>query len=95
VLVISTMSNVHGTNVKLDLLQIDLGRSGTESGLFSPSASVCTSQYHFTNVPYSLSSNCCSYRKEKRANHGTLSKSNAMARIGERSIENLLHLVFE
>ena len=56
---------------------------------FPPNAPVCTC-HHSTGVPYSFSSTCCSYRTEKRATRGKLPKSNAVARIGERSIENFL-----
>ena len=55
---------------------------------FSPSASVFPCQYHSTNAPYSVSSTCCFYQKDKRAKPGNLpKKSNALSEIGEHWIE--------
>jgi hypothetical protein len=51
---------------------------------FSPSTSVLPCQYHFTCAPYSFSSICHLFQKDKRAKKpGNLQKSNPLSKIGE------------
>ena len=54
---------------------------------FSPSTSVLPCQYDHTNAPYSSSSTCCCYQKDKRAKPGNLPKCNALLEIWEQCIE--------
>jgi hypothetical protein len=66
------------------------GQNGTVTG-FSPSNSVFPCQYHSTNTPYSSSSTCCSYQKDKRAKLENF--ENAMA-FGNRGAVDRKHLIF-
>ena len=62
------------------------GNSGSEEG-FPPSNSVSSCQYHSAINPYSSSSTCCSYQKDKRAKPGNLAKGNALLEVWEHCIE--------
>ena len=53
-------------------------QSDTGTGL-SPSTSVFPCQYHSTNAPYSSSSTCCSYQKDKQKKSGNLLKCSAFS----------------
>jgi hypothetical protein len=54
------------------------GRSGIEKD-FSPSIVVFPCQYRSTNAPYSSSSTCYPYQKDKRANPENLTKRNVLS----------------
>jgi hypothetical protein len=47
--------------------------------VFPPSTSVLLCQCHYTNVPFSSSSTCCSYEKKKRAKPKILLRGNAFS----------------
>ena len=66
-------------------------KKGTGTGL-SPSTSVLPCQYHSTNAPYSSSSTCCSYRKDKRAKPRDLRKNEVLSKIAEYWIKKYVHL---
>jgi hypothetical protein len=51
-------------------------------GVQSDSASIFPSQYKPTNTPYSSSSTCCCYQKDKRAKPGNFTKSSTLSGIG-------------
>jgi len=47
----------------------------------------------FPSAPYPLSSICCSYQKEERANPGNLPKSNAFSDVVEYLVEKYFHFL--
>jgi len=53
--------------------------SGAGTG-FSPGILIFPCQYHSTTAPYSSSSICCAYQKDKRANLGTFKKKQSSSR---------------
>jgi hypothetical protein len=62
------------------------GQSGTEEHSCR-SSSARPSQYSSTSDPYSSSSTCCSYQKDRPAKSLNVSKINFLADIGEHWIE--------
>ena len=69
------------------------GQSDTGRG-FSPSNSVFPCQYHSIIAPYSSSSTCDSYQKDKRAKPGDLPKRNVLSEIGKQWVEKYFHFFF-
>ena len=49
--------------------------------VFFPNVCVFPCQYHSTNAPFSSSSTCCSYHKDKRSKIVDLPKSNSPSEI--------------
>jgi hypothetical protein len=64
------------------------GQSGTETG-FSPSTSIFPCQYHSKSVPYSSSSTCYCFQKNKRAKPG-----NKQCSFGNRRVEQKITFTF-
>jgi hypothetical protein len=62
--------------------------------VFLLSASLFPCQYHSTIAPYSSSSTCCSYQKDKRAKPGNLPKSDALSEIRERWTEKCFNFFY-
>ena len=60
---------------------------------FCLSSSVFPCQYHSTSAPHSSSSMFCSYQKYKRTKPANFPKINALSEVGERWIEENLHLL--
>ena len=73
--------------------EVCVGQSGSEEG-FSPSNSVLSCQYPSSITPYSSSSTCFSYQKDKRAKSENFAKDNALLEVGEHSIEMYIHYFF-
>jgi len=65
-----------------------------EQDFLPPNASVSPCQYHSTNAPWSSSSLCCSYQKDKRSYPGNLRKCRAVPEIVVHWLENYFHLLF-
>jgi hypothetical protein len=53
----------------------------------SPNNSGFPCQYHSTNAPYSFSSTCCSYQKDKWAKPGNLPEISDLSKVREHWIE--------
>ena len=62
--------------------------------VFVSSTSVFTSQCHYTSSPYSSSSICCSYQRDKRPKPRNVPESNVLPKIAERWKENTLNFAF-
>jgi hypothetical protein len=53
--------------------------------------SVLSCHYHSAITPYSSSSTCFSYQKDKRAKPGNLAKGKALLEVGEHCVEMYFH----